>query len=64
MSAFKSALHYSAKNGYERLLKRLVDMGAVIDSLDITGKTPLHYAVINSPELAKSLVDMGIYECT
>lgn len=57
--AVQTALHYASKSGYQKLTRRLVGMGAVIDCPDATGKTPLHYAVINDPELAKLLVDCG-----
>jgi ankyrin repeat protein len=60
VSLVKTALHYTARNGYSELSKKLVDMGAVINSPDITGKTPLHYAVISDPRLAKMLVNMGM----
>ena len=43
-------IHYACKNGNIRLMKILLDLGADINSQDIKGNTPLHYAVINNDE--------------
>ena len=37
----------------------LLDAGVVVDACDIEGKTPLHYAVVSNPQLAKLLVEGG-----
>ena len=58
-SCLQTALHYASKNGYEKLSKMLLDAGVVVNAIDIEGKTPLHYAVVSNPHLAKLLVEEG-----
>ena len=39
----------------------LLDAGVVVNARDLEGKTPLHYAVVSNPQLAKLLVEEGQY---
>ena len=53
-------LHIACKKGYKEIIKLLLDLGADINSRDINGYTPLHYAVISRNEyLVKKLIFRG-----
>ena len=40
----RTDLHYAAQNGYARVVRKLLDMGADVDAVDIDDRTPLYFA--------------------
>jgi len=57
-----SLLHLAALNGEIEMMRVLLDKGAIIDSQDKDGKTPLFYAVGTTPSQLKTtrfLLDRG-----
>lgn len=57
MSWEGTPLHEAAEINDLGEVKRLLDSGAEVDSVDLLGKTPLH--LITSAEAAKILIDHG-----
>jgi len=47
---FQTPLHYAAWNGYDNIIRRLLDGGASPDMSDVTDATPLHYAALQKLE--------------
>lgn len=53
-------LHRAAMTGDYRVVRRLLDSGAMVDIKDVTGTSALHLAAISgNPEIVRTLLDMG-----
>eukprot|EP01121_Diplochlamys_sp_Union-15-3_P005626 TRINITY_DN15959_c0_g1_i1.p1 TRINITY_DN15959_c0_g1~~TRINITY_DN15959_c0_g1_i1.p1 ORF type:complete len:251 (+),score=51.03 TRINITY_DN15959_c0_g1_i1:84-836(+) len=56
----KTLLHEACNRGFEHLVRKLLDMGAEVDSIDGSQYTPLHYAVAaGKPNIVKLLLAKG-----
>ncbi len=57
---YADALHYACEKGLVSAIRRLVEMGADVDALDVNGWTPLMQACCRGQEAAAHLLlDLG-----
>ena len=58
---YQTALHWTAKRGYSRMLKLLLDYGGDPNATDLMGRTPLFLAAHHSHLIcAKLLISYGV----